>query len=1111
MRKSLKKYFAMILVDVVILAITSTDAVRIPLSHAASDGSIENGPQTANFRITEKFLKPLAQIPSLGANGWGGSGAIEYAANNFIHDSGNEPIYWKNMHRIKECGPGWFEIDGPGTSWWDLWGSGFLSGANLKIYRIIDKENSALPLNFQANYLNLEKADHVVLVGKTQVIPAGGNIFPDGGWVANRYSTVLPNSLIRHGNLSCVDVMGIESGRTYWYAMTAVGSDGKESEISNEVSVDASAGTKTSPHILVASDADGMPILKPGEFFEFTPKVYGGAGPLWWQAADEQDKPLALPKGLQIERSTGKIYGKMQEALIDFTFRLKVVDAKGEIDWRRYVINPSTPTKNESEAKLLPPSHLTATAEDGCVILRWDASSSAGVTGYRLKRSTAPLARQETRVHVVDGAPKLMKFDYVVIEKKMLNFDMRWVNSRVRGMGGSTNEPNWYWQVDPSKLSLSLVPHLEPIPDEMSDAGETCLQIKSSPGEQTMSQWIFIGPKHGSAESLWYGQLEPGKKYHMEAWLRQIDLKNDGLVIFSMGKGYADIHQAFKVSNEWKKYSFDFIGPAYPKTEGVFGPTFVFSGPGKLWMDNCKISRYDAIEDADKTYTPNHTVIQELLKSQPQTGPKGAHRIWFLNRDATMSDLLSWHANSRVSVDWLTQVGASTEMTIPMGLEFDLQTGVDAKSRMRPWLVMQHLLHSEEDWQHFVEYLAAPYDPKVDTPQAKPWAYRRYAQRGIGTPWTDEFSQITIEFGNETWHNGHFPDFLGFGMFGAIHQGGKEYGLFTRYLCEAMKKSPYWKTQDLDHKIRFALGGNYDGQVNWRGKVWGYGEEAMKANPYATILGHANYVGPKWETGEYASRNYTDEGIQKCLVSFLSGSQENQMKMGQARDALAKSNHDYDLAAYEGGPGGFALPGSVKPEEVETNEKYGKSLAQAVAALDAWMRSYEYGWTDQCFFSYGQGSHWNSHTPFAEGFRPGPAWLAMTLRNRYASGDLMKVEETSIPKVQVGGSEYPAMSVYAFREKTTWSVMVLSRKLDGFTPANLRLPFTKATKITLHKLSDDPRQTNRDKMNVEIESLEIPAPLLKEGNLAVNERSGGSKEGMPAGSIFFYVLEEAAK
>lgn len=135
----------------------------------------------------------------------------------------------------------------------------------------------------------------------------------------------------------------------------------------------------------------------------------------------------------------------------------------------------------------------------------------------------------------------------------------------------------------------------------------------------------------------------------------------------------------------------------------------------------------------------------------------------------------------------------------------------------------------------------------------------------------------------------------------------------------------------------------------------------------------------------------------------------------------------------------------------------------------------------------------------------------MTLRNRYASGDLMKVEETSIPKVQVGGSEYPAMSVYAFREKTTWSVMVLSRKLDGFTPANLRLPFTKATKITLHKLSDDPRQTNRDKMNVEIESLEIPAPLLKEGNLAVNERSGGSKEGMPAGSIFFYVLEEAAK
>ena len=45
--------------------------------------------------------------------------------------------------------------------------------------------------------------------------------------------------------------------------------------------------------------------------------------------------------------------------------------------------------------------------------------------------------------------------------------------------------------------------------------------------------------------------------------------------------------------------------------------------------------------------------------------------------------------------------------------------------------------------------------------------------------------------------------------------------------------------------------------------------------------------------------------------------------------------------AYEGGPSGYALPGRDSPEPKAANEKYGKSLAMAVASLDAWMRSYQ--------------------------------------------------------------------------------------------------------------------------------------------------------------------------
>jgi len=98
-------------------------------------------------------------------------------------------------------------------------------------------------------------------------------------------------------------------------------------------------------------------------------------------------------------------------------------------------------------------------------------------------------------------------------------------------------------------------------------------------------------------------------------------------------------------------------------------------------------------------------------------------------------------------------------------------------------------------------------------------------------------------------------------------------------------------------------------------------------------------------------------------LDLLAGPEENQSRMAQAREALQKSHHAYDIVAYEGGPSGYALPGRDSPEQKLANEKYGKSLAMAVAALDAWMRSYQYGWTYQNFLGYGQGLYWNSHTP----------------------------------------------------------------------------------------------------------------------------------------------------
>jgi hypothetical protein len=1079
---------------------------------ALSASNSTAGPNApAEITVTDKVLRPREKLPPLGANDWGGCGAVQWAANNFVHDSGNEPVYWRDLHRVMKCGPNWFEIDGPGTSWWDLRASGFLSGADLRIYRLVDKTGKSLPLNKEGNYLDVSAADHVVLVGKGRIVPEGQDNLPDGGWVCTVYGDVFPNAWIRHGNLRATDTQEPQNGRTYWYVVVGVTADGQETPFSNEVSATPDAGIANRPHLMQLPEDKPLE-MKPAQRFEFAPRVVGGKLPLGWEVVE----PARLPDGLTLDPTSGAISGSPKTAVEAMTLRLKVTDSAGRSDVRAWGVNPKPPaTKAASKDKLLPPSDLKAIAANGLVTLYWKPSPSPGVVSYRLKRSTAPAARQEQRVYVTKDTPPLERFDYVVLQRRFGNFDMRYVHPRVRGIGNPADHPAWYWDGDLKKVSFSLVPHPQPVPAEMVDPGETCMQVKAAAGEQSIRQIVFIGTKIPK-ESLWYGQLEPGKSYHLEVWLRQEGLGNQGKVQFSYGRVYPQIAKTFTVDGTWKKYTYDFAGSERPKEVWHFGHQFTFTGPGTLWMDNCRISRCDRPEDAEKPYVPHAGVLEELLKTQPATGEKGTHRIWFLSRDATMSSILSWHASSMARPDWSTSVRCTMDMTLPQGLMFDLATGKDPQSRMKPWLVLQHVLHSEQDWLDLIEYLAAPYDLKLDTPQSKPWAYRRYQQRGVGTPWTDEFASIIIEFGNETWHNGHFEDWLGFHTRGAIWAGGKEYGLFSKYLIENMQNSPYWKSHDLQRKIRFCLGGGYgDANVDQSGKVTGYGELAMQVCPDATLLGHANYVGPKWETGDVAQKTFNDRGVQETLLGYVTDMEKIQFGMEKARIVLGKAGHNYDCGAYEGGPSGYTFGAS--PDEAEAQEKYGKSLAMAVAALDSWLGSYEKGWTFQNYLAYSEGVWWSSHTLFCDGFRPCPGWLAMSLRNRFAAGDMLAIRARSMPSIRRAKDVYPLIKCAAMRDGRRWSVFVLSRKLnakygdqdlgDGYTPVTLHLPFQRAGKITLHKLAGDPRLSNREKMNVEIRSQDVLAGALGDGTLAVNEQSGGGPGGMPPGSIYLYVFE----
>ena len=725
----------------------------------------------------------------------------------------------------------------------------------------------------------------------------------------------------------------------------------------------------------------------------------------------------------------------------------------------------------------------------------------------------------EKRIHLEVAGPELRKWDYAFVSKRWLKYDNIDTHLRVRNDNkyytagyGSVWRP---WGND-TAVSLELVAHQGTLPADFvaADPGETAQRVViSAAGEHAIGgPAIFYRADPTSGEAKWYGQLEPGKRYSYGTWMKGTGLPANHYVKLTFGQMYTDISRTFQITPEWRWYSFSFVAPERPTTTAWHGsPRLVFSGQGSYDIDNTILSQIDSPADDTKVFVPSKTMVAELLKSQPVSGEKGSVRsMGIMLNESTLGSLLHWYPDAALTVDWYQTVGGHS-WSLPRFLSHCLATGGTPATRVKPWLNIATPV-TEDDWRKLIEYLSGTVNPNDPSEAArKPWAWLRYRQRGTVTPWTDEFPFISIEFANETWHNGWMRLWRGYGRTNFIHSGGQEFGLFARFWIDAAKRgAPDWGERKLGDKLRFVMGANYS---------TGYAEIGWPSAQDVAYVGHATYVGPKWETGEAQFTTFDDHGMQATLLGALGLGLNS---FADARDAaLKRYGRSYTLVAYEGGPGGYYLPGSGHTaEEVEITEKYGKSLGMATAALDAWLLAAKLGWTEQLFLAMGQGEYWSSHTSMMRGYRPHASWLALTLRNRAASGDMVAAEVKSGPAMVWDKQTLPLVGSYAFRNGRSWSVFVLSRKVpgshdgidfgSGTTPVTIKLPFAAAETIELFKLAGDPKNNNRDAMNVTLQQQTIsPAAFNSaKGVLTVNAESGGAAAGLPAGSIFCYVIKE---
>jgi hypothetical protein len=642
-------------------------------------------------------------------------------------------------------------------------------------------------------------------------------------------------------------------------------------------------------------------------------------------------------------------------------------------------------------------------------------------------------------------------------------------------------------------------------PDSPVEAGgETALRLDIRDTREFALQPYAYGP----IDQDWWPQFRIDRDYVVEFWAKGSGsvstLTFAWLGYYSQGANRIEPFVA-NLTGEWQKFSFPFrVNSVYER-----GPIQQFKlstrGPGSLWLDNLRVRQSDTALGA-------LTAEDEKMFRQAKLGALRTHNFIKTFRNTYSMEQLSNPAGASNGIYGNT-LGQTLSIMETIGT--------------RPWLQIEMHM-SPDEWRGLVEFMAAPYDPAVDTPATKPWAAKRHAQ-GRAAPWTDAFDKIYFEISNETW-NGLFAPWTFANMpdsaSGESLDRGTVYGLFQEWVIDQLKSSPHWAAAGLDNKVEFVIGG-------WATQpgASGYGQRAIAASPRSRHHTIAAYNGG-WDEGEGPMQD-NDGSLQRILFHAPQVGMVRSRALAEFRDSeIAAGRGNWVNGVYEAGPG-YALSGlnnqaRMSPEEVETQARAMKSLASGTATLDSFLEKAVHGFVLNNFFTMSRGrTHWVSHTDLKNGGHPHLPFTTIQLFNHEGTGDLVKVETISVPtrdapayRRRPAGKDMPLVAVYATRQGDRYNVFVLSRRLDrhpdpahdGFTPVEIELPFAKARSMSIHRLTGDPRAHNLDAEVIKIERFDsnraLSAPdASKTLILPVNKSTGADVRGLPPGSTFLYVFE----
>jgi hypothetical protein len=529
-----------------------------------------------------------------------------------------------------------------------------------------------------------------------------------------------------------------------------------------------------------------------------------------------------------------------------------------------------------------------------------------------------------------------------------------------------------------------------------------------------------------------YFDSSPGATYVQLNGAYRIQFKAKGVgganqIRVSVSRGATNfVSRTLTLTTQWQDYTVDFSASETGSSIGTANLTFNVSSGSSALVDD--VNFFQSSSDPSNTTTFRDPVVRALQTLKP-----GTLRYWAENLGESLDNMIApvWgrqRAGYRISYN--------TREDVTYGLHEFLElcqhVGAD------PWVVVP-LVYSPQEAANLIEYLSGP--------STSPYGARR-AARGRTAPWTDTFTQVHLEFGNEAW-NGVFR--------GGTIEYPEVYGARAQTIFGAMRSASYFQASKYD----LVLGG----QAVWIGRNQTIqsncnNNDSVSIAPYMMydVNNYANneeLFGPLFAEAEMNSRN----GVSR-----------------QNRTMLNAFGRPIQLAAYEmnlhttGGSISQAALDQFIPS-AGTGLGVTSSMLQMLRDLD--MRIQNFYSLQQSFYGRPDGRRvklWGAVVDMGVSDRRRPQYLALQLvNNAMAGSDLVATthsgpdptwEQPLVNGVQLSGAHY--LQSFAFRQGSRYKLVLYNLHRSSALPVNFGGSAMPSGNVTIERYSSSQITDNNE-------------------------------------------------